>query len=78
VALLGNVTLEGAEGTVLDRGLNDRIRSVAEKYDAQVVDLFVPFALNANSFVSPDCVHPSGAGHQAIATLSGAAFLAAQ
>jgi lysophospholipase L1-like esterase len=78
VAALGNATLEGVDGTVLDRGLNDRIRSVAEKYDAQVVDLFLPFAVNADSFVSPDCIHPSGAGHQAIATLSGAAFLAAQ
>jgi lysophospholipase L1-like esterase len=77
VAALGNVTLEGLEGTVLDRGLNDRIRSVAEKYDAQVVDLFIPFAINANSLVSADCIHPSGAGHQAIATLSAAAFLMA-
>jgi lysophospholipase L1-like esterase len=77
VAALANVTLEGAQGTVLDQGLNDRIRSVAAKYDAQVVDVFVPFAVNANTLVSPDCVHPSGVGHQVIATLSGAAFLAA-
>jgi lysophospholipase L1-like esterase len=78
VAALANATLEGVEGTVLDRGLNDRIRSVAEKYDAQVVDVFVPFAVSANTLVAADCIHPSGAGYQAIATLSGAAFLAAQ
>ena len=77
-AALASVTLEGLEGSVLDRGLNDRIRSVAEKYDAQVVDLFLPFALSANTLVSTDCIHPSGAGYQAIATLSGSAFLAAQ
>lgn len=78
VANLATATLEGAPGTVLDRGLNDRIRAVAEKYDAQVVDLFLPFALNANILVSADCIHPSGAGYQAIGALSWAAFLAAQ
>lgn len=75
VVALSNATLEGAEGTVLDRGLNDRIRSVAEKYNARVVDLFLPFAFNADTLVSADCIHPSGVGYQAIATLSGAAFL---
>jgi hypothetical protein len=78
VATLASITLEGLPGTVLDRGLNDRIRSVAEKYDAQVVDLFVPFALSADTLVSPDCIHPSGIGHQAIAMFSGTAFLAGQ
>lgn len=77
VAGLASVTLEGLEGTVLDRGLNDRIRSVAATYHARVVDLFFPFAANANTFVAVDCIHPSGAGYQAIATLSGAAFLQA-
>lgn len=77
-AALGSVTLEGLEGTVLDRGLNDRIRSVAEKYDAHVVDLFVPFAIGADTLVSADCIHPSGAGHEAIAALSQAAFMASQ
>ena len=78
VVAIATATLEGVDGTVLDRGLNDRIRSVAEKYGAEVVDLFLPFALSANTLVAADCIHPSGAGHQAIATLSGAAFLAAQ
>jgi lysophospholipase L1-like esterase len=77
-ATLGTVALEGADGTVLDRGLNDRIRSVAERYGAQVVELFLPFAVNANTFVATDCIHPSGVGHQAIAMLTGAAFLAGQ
>lgn len=77
-AALGTVALEGLEGTVLDRGLNDRIRSVAEKYDAQVVDLFVPFAVSADTLVAADCIHPSGVGYQAIALLSGSAFLTAQ
>jgi lysophospholipase L1-like esterase len=77
-AALGTVVLEGAAGTVLDRGLNDRIRSVAAKYDAQVVELFLPFAGNANTLVAADCIHPSGAGHQVIAMITGTAFVAAQ
>jgi lysophospholipase L1-like esterase len=78
VAALANVTLEGQPGTVLDRGLNDRIRSVAETYAAEVVDVFVPFAAAANTLVAADCIHPSGAGYQTIAVLSQAGFLAAQ
>ncbi len=78
IAALGTVALEGLAGTVLDRGLNDRIRSVAEKYNAQVVDVFLPFAFSANTLVAADCIHPSGVGYQAIAMLSGSAFLSAQ
>jgi lysophospholipase L1-like esterase len=74
VALIGNITLEGAPGTVLDRGLNTRIRSIAQKYDAQVIDLFLPFAINANTWVADDCIHPSVLGHQAIAFLASQAF----
>jgi lysophospholipase L1-like esterase len=78
VAALGTVALEGLAGSVLDQGLNDRIRSVAEKYDAQVVDLFAPFAVAATTLVSTDCIHPSGAGYDLIAAMSAAAFAAAQ
>jgi lysophospholipase L1-like esterase len=74
-AALGNATLEGAPGTVLDRGLNDRIRSVAERYGATVVELFVPFALNADVLVAADCIHPSGVGYQAILALFQAGYL---
>jgi len=72
--LLGTVTLEGAPGTVLDRGLNTRIRSIAQKYNAQVIDLFVPFAIGANQLVAADCIHPSGLGYQMIALLASQAF----
>jgi len=73
-AAVGNVALEGLPGSVLDRGLNDRIRSVAGQYGAQVVDLFVPFALQANTLVSTDCIHPNGLGYQLIAALTAFAF----
>jgi hypothetical protein len=76
VVALGNVTLEGAPGTVLDRGLNDRIRSVAGKYGAKVVELFGPFAVNANVLVASDCGHQSGVGYQAILSLFEGAYLA--
>jgi len=72
---LGNAVLEGAPGTVLDEGLNDRIRAIAEKYNAQVVDLFIPFALNPNAFVAADCIHPNGAGYDVILALFQAAFV---
>jgi len=78
VAALAAATLEGAPGTVLDRGLNQRIRAVAAKYDAQVVDVFLPFFAAADTLVAADCIHPSGAGHVVISALSSAAFLAAQ
>jgi lysophospholipase L1-like esterase len=77
-AALAAVTLEGLAGSVLDRGLNDRIRTVAEKYDAQVVDLHLPFAVRADDWISADCVHPNGAGYAAIAGLTYTAFVSAQ
>jgi len=70
--------LEGVPGTVLDEGLNDRIRTIAAKYGAQVVDLFVPFAFNPDAFVAADCIHPSGAGYHTIEALFKAAYLSGQ
>jgi lysophospholipase L1-like esterase len=78
VVALAAATLEGAPGTVLDRGLNQRIREVAAKHHAQVVELFPPFFAAADALVAADCAHPSGTGHQVISMLSSAAFLAAQ
>ena len=72
---LGDAVLEGVPGTVLDEGLNDRIRAIAAKYDAQVVDLFVPFRINPDAFVAADCVHPSAAGYAIIESLFQAVFL---
>ena len=72
---LGDAVLEGAPGTVLDQGLNDRIRTIAAKYDAQVVDLYVPFRINPDAFVAADCVHPSAAGYGLIVSLFEAVFV---
>jgi len=72
---LGNAILEGAPGTVLDQGLNDRIQIIAERYDAKVVDLFFPFAFAPNLLVSGDCIHPSSTGYDLILALFQTAFL---
>jgi hypothetical protein len=74
IALLGTIALEGLPGSVLDRGLNTRIRSLAERHGAQVVDVFLPFAAQADLLVSADCIHPNGLGYQAIAALAALAF----
>lgn len=73
---LGNAVLQGAPGTVLEDGLNERIRAVANKYGAQVVDVFFPFAINPDAFVASDCIHPNGAGYHLIESLFEAAFVA--
>jgi lysophospholipase L1-like esterase len=72
--LIGFITLEGAPGTVLDRGLNTRIRSIAQKYDADVIDLIVPFAVFPDLLITSDCAHPTTLGHQLIAQLAAQAF----
>jgi lysophospholipase L1-like esterase len=66
LAQLANVVLEGSPSPRLDRGMNDRIRALAHKYGAQVIDTFLPFYLNADAFVSADCVHPNDAGYAVI------------
>jgi hypothetical protein len=50
---LTTAVLEGAPGTVLDQGLNDRIKAVAARHGAHVVDLFVPFAIVPNGSSRP-------------------------
>jgi lysophospholipase L1-like esterase len=72
---LGDAVLEGAPGTVLDEGLNDRIKAIAAKYDAQVVDVYIPFRLKPDAFVAADCLHPSAAGYALITSLFQAVFV---
>jgi lysophospholipase L1-like esterase len=74
VASLTAIVLEGEAPPLLTRGLNDRIRDVAAKYGARVIEIYQVFALNADAFISPDCIHPSDAGHQTIADAAQLAF----
>ncbi len=66
LAQLANAALEGSPSPRLDRGMNDRIRELAHKYGAKVIDTFLPFYLNADALVAADCVHPNDAGHAVI------------
>jgi lysophospholipase L1-like esterase len=66
LAQLANAVLEGSPSPRLDRGLNDRLRGLAHKYHAKVIDTFLPFYLNADTLVAADCVHPNDTGHAVI------------
>lgn len=72
--VLAALVLEGEAPPFLTRGLNDRIRDVAAKYGARVVELYQLFALNADAWVADDCIHPNDAGHAAISAAAVAAF----
>ena len=72
---LGDAVLEGVPGTVLEEGLNDRLRAIAAKYGAQVVDLYGPFRINSDALVSADCIHPNSAGYALITALFQATFV---
>lgn len=63
---LANAALEGLPGSPLADGLNDRIRTVAGRHGATVVELFDAFALNPDALVAADCVHPNDAGYNLI------------
>jgi lysophospholipase L1-like esterase len=65
---LGDFILEGGDIGLgpMPLGFNDRLRLVAVRYGAVVVDTFG--ALGAGDFVGgADCVHPDGDGHRVLA-----------
>ena len=66
--VLGDFILEGGDVGLgpMPLGFNDRLRQVADRYDAIVVDTFG--TLGDGDFVGgSDCVHPDGDGHRALA-----------
>jgi hypothetical protein len=73
---LANLALEGSDNVpFLTRGLNNRIRDVAARYDAKVIEIFILFAANPNGLVADDCIHATDAGHAVISAVAAAAFL---
>lgn len=66
LAQLANAVLEGSPSPRLERGMNDRLRELAHKHGAKVIDTFVPFYLNPDALIADDCVHPNDAGHAVI------------
>jgi lysophospholipase L1-like esterase len=71
---LADTTLEGSAGSRLERGLNDRLRDVAARQDAKVIEVYALFRAAPDALVGPDCAHPSEAGHAAIFAAAVAAF----
>jgi lysophospholipase L1-like esterase len=66
LAQLANAVLEGSPSPRLERGMNDRLRDLARKHGAKVIDTFLPFYLYPDALVSDDCVHPNDAGYAVI------------
>lgn len=66
LAQLANAVLEGSPSPRLERGMNSRLRELAHKYRAKVIDTFLPFYLNPDALIADDCVHPNDAGYAVI------------
>ena len=76
---LADLLLEG-NGFLQVEGLNGVARRVASEFDVTVVDPFPVFkaaAVAGDNFVTQDCIHPTDAGHQALADLAFDAYLEA-
>jgi lysophospholipase L1-like esterase len=72
---LAHLVLEGNDDVnLLASGLNDRIRDVAARYNAKVIEIFSLFASNPDGLVADDCIHPSDAGHAVIFAQAVSAF----
>jgi lysophospholipase L1-like esterase len=75
LAQLANLVLEGSDNVpFLASGLNGRIRDVAARYNAKVIEIFTLFASNPNGLVADDCIHPNDAGHAVIFAQAVSAF----
>lgn len=75
LAQLANLVLEGSDNVpFLTSGLNGRIRDVAARYNAKVIEIFKLFASNPNGLVADDCIHPNDAGHAVIFAQAVSAF----
>jgi lysophospholipase L1-like esterase len=61
---LAEAALEGREGSPVEEGLNDVIRSVAGEHGVPVADWHGAFQGKSAEFVSSDQIHPSDAGYR--------------
>ncbi|MEZ4867601.1 MAG: SGNH/GDSL hydrolase family protein [Caldilineaceae bacterium] len=67
---LADIALEGLPDSPLEEGLNDRLRAIADRYDAKVVDLYLPFRADPDALIADDFIHPNDAGHAQILELA--------
>jgi acyl-CoA thioesterase-1 len=58
--------LEGREGSPVEEGLNDIIRSVAGEHGVPVADWYSAFEGKSAEFISPDQIHANDAGYTAM------------
>jgi lysophospholipase L1-like esterase len=63
---LASAALAGAGGPPIPEGLNGILKRKAEEYDGHIVEIFMPFAIDPNTLVGTDCVHPTQAGYDVI------------
>jgi acyl-CoA thioesterase-1 len=58
--------LEGREGSPVEEGLNDIIRSVAGEHGVPVADWYSAFEGKSAEFIAPDHIHANDAGYAAM------------
>jgi lysophospholipase L1-like esterase len=58
--------LEGREGSPVEEGLNDIIRSVAGEHGVPVADWYGPFEGKSGEFIAADQIHANDAGYAAM------------
>jgi acyl-CoA thioesterase-1 len=58
--------LEGREGSPVEEGLNDIIRSVAGEHGVPVADWYGAFEGKSAEFIAPDRIHANDAGYRAM------------
>lgn len=58
--------MEGVPAEFDIRGMNDRLRDVAVKHGAKVIDTFLTFYFDPDKYIDSDCIHPTNDGHSVI------------
>jgi lysophospholipase L1-like esterase len=64
---IGQLSLEGEEGTPFPEGLNDVIRQVGTEAGVTVAEWYEPFLGKRYEYISMDIIHPNDEGHQVMA-----------
>jgi lysophospholipase L1-like esterase len=64
---IGQLALEGMEGTPFPEGLNDVIRQVGAEFGVQMVEWYELFLGKQPEYISMDLIHPNDIGHQVMA-----------
>jgi lysophospholipase L1-like esterase len=68
VGALGDLSLEGEQGTEFEFGLNDIIREVAANYEnVHIVNVYPLFDGSSAELVASDFIHPNDAGYRVMA-----------